>query len=180
MKGTVLVCLQELITVKFGASVWERVLIRTGQTKYTLFAALSDVEDDLAIGLVMSVCAELNITLQQAADAFGDYWVNTYSPRLYEGFYAKHTSSRTFLTDLNNMHARLTRSMPGARPPKFRFEWPDPDTLLMHYESHRPLIDIAVGMTRALGTRFKETLVVEKVSPTSLTVRFPPLSPPAA
>ncbi len=173
MKGTVLLCLKELVATKFGEPAWERVLRRAGQDPYTMFAAQGDVDDAIALEIIEATCAELEITVEQAGDAFGDHWVNTYAPRLYASYFRKHTSARTFLVELNEMHARLTRSLPGAKPPKFRFEWTQPETLVMHYQSHRQLIDIAVGMTRALGTRFKEKLVVRRMTATSLEVRFP-------
>jgi hypothetical protein len=173
MKGTVLMCLQELVTKVAGASAWKRVLERGGQSAYAVFTASADVDDDATAALLAATCAELNLTVEQAGDAFGDYWVNTYSSKLYGNFYARHASARTFLVELNEMHARLTRQLPGARPPKFSFEWRSPDALIMTYDSHRSLIDVAVGMVRGLSKRFGEALEVTKLSSTTLEVRFP-------
>ena len=173
MKGTVIACLQELVVAQAGAEAWRNVLRRGGYNPHMIFVTSADIDDLQALTLIEGTCAELGITSEQAGDAFGDHWIRVYAPRLYASYFAKHTRSETFLTDLNQMHARLTQAMPGARPPVFQFSWVEPRVLRMDYQSHRSLIDVAVGMTRALGKHYGEILDVEKTSATSMLVRFP-------
>lgn len=173
MKGTVIACLQDLVVSTAGIDTWREILRRSGLNPHTIFVISADVDDAAAVGLIASTCATLGITSEQAGDAFGAHWIGVYAPKMYASFFAKHTSSRSFLIDLNQMHARLTQALPGARPPVFQFSWPEPDLLQMDYESHRSLLDIAVGMTRALGRHYGESLDVTKISPTTMHVRFP-------
>lgn len=173
MKGTVIACLQELVVAKAGVEAWRNILRRGGYNPHQIFLTSADVDDLQALALIEGTCTELGITSGQAGDAFGDHWIRVYAPRLYASYFAKHTSSVSFLTDLNQMHERLTQAMPGARPPVFQFSWPEPGVMRMDYQSHRSLIDVAAGMTRALGRHYGEELEVEKTSATSMLVRFP-------
>ena len=172
MKGTVLVCLREVIISAGGDEVWRACLVDGGIEPFTIFSPSADVPDEQAVAVIEAACRRLGLTLQQAADAFGNHWVNSYSPKVYKSFYAKHTTARGFFADINEMHERLTRRLPDARPPRFRLDWAADDVLVMHYESHRSLIEIAIGMAKAIGSYYREDLEVSRVSATALKVVF--------
>jgi len=70
-------------------------------------------------------------------------------------------------------HEASTRSIPDARPPQFDYEWKDGRTLIMHYKSHRGLIDFLVGLVRGVGKHFKEDLQVTKLSADKVQIVFP-------
>ncbi len=172
MKGTVIVCLREWVTERADEATWVRCLDRAGFDPFAIITPGSDVDDGDASRLVGAACSTLGLPLAEVADAFGEHWVRHYSPRLYQKLYERHGSAREFLLDLNRMHASLTKAISGARPPRFRFEWPDERTLVMHYESHRDLIEIAAGMVRAVGRLYNEELGVKPVTRHKLQVTF--------
>ncbi len=172
MKGTVLICLKEVVIQVAGEEVWRNVLLASHMDPYRIFLAGEDVDEQETADVLGNVCTICNITLPQAGDAFGDYWVNTYSQRTYKAFYAKHTNARDFLTDINEMHQKLTKMVPNARPPVFRMTWLTSRTLLMNYQSTRGLIDVAIGMTRAVGKHYGTSLTVKKLSSTQFEVAF--------
>lgn len=172
MKGTVLICLKEVVVKVASEDVWRQALQAAGMDPYRIFLAAEDVDEQQTKDLLGSVCTICNITMAQAGDAFGDHWVNTYSRRTYKAFYAKHTNARDFLADINEMHQKLTKLVPRARPPVFQMSWLSARTLVMTYQSSRGMIDVAVGMTRALGKRYGTPLTVKKLSNTQLEVTF--------
>lgn len=172
MKGTVLVCLKEVVVNAAGEHAWRRCLQMAGLDAFAIFTLSEDVPDETGLALVRAVCDTLNIDLADAADAFGSHWVGAYAPRIYKTLYGRYRNAREFFTDINNMHDRVVRHIADARPPRFELEWQDEKTLLMHYCSHRNLIDIAVGMARAMGRHFKEELVVTKLSEKTLRIDF--------
>lgn len=141
MKGTIIRCLEDLVTKQFGAAQWGLALEAAGFNKNKFFLPFEDVDDALTMKLVQSVCTTLHISLAQAADAFGDYWVTTYSQELYSQYYAQHATAKDFLLALDKLHVIMTRAMPNAHPPRFEYEWKDPKTLLMHYKSQRGMLD---------------------------------------
>ncbi|MDB4947277.1 MAG: Soluble guanylyl cyclase beta 1 subunit [Labilithrix sp.] len=172
MKGTVITCLREVVLKAAGEATWQACLADAKLPPFTIFTLTEDVPDAQVMAIVDAVCARLGISAAQAGDAFGAHWIGAYAPRLYKHLFAKYKSARELFTDINNMHDRVTRHVPDAKPPRFRLEWPAPDTLVMHYESRRGLIDIAVGMARAVGGLYGEELVVTKLSEKSLRVVF--------
>jgi hypothetical protein len=172
MKGTIVKCLQELVTEQFGKDTWQQSLEDAGIRRNTMFLTITDVDDATVMNVIQAVCRNVGITLEQAADAFGDYWVNVYSQKLYAQFYANHTTAKDFLLDMDKLHLSMTKTMPTAHPPRFRYEWSQENTLIIHYQSHRGLIDFVVGLAKGVGTFYQETLNVSKIGPDKVRVVF--------
>lgn len=173
MKGTIVKCLEELVVSKFGKDKWEKSLADAGLKKNTMFFTISDVEDAQVMKVVGAVCANLGISLTQAADAFGDYWVNTYSQKMYSQFYQKNKTAREFMLEMDNVHVNMTKTMKDAKPPRFTYEWKNDKTLVVNYNSNRGLIDFAVGLTKGVGKYYREQLSVSKLSPERFQIVFP-------
>lgn len=172
MKGTVITCLREVVIQAGGEATWQRCLAGAGFDPFTVFHLAEDLPDHKVAALIGAACSELGLSLEQAGNAFGEHWVNAYAPKLYKHLYGKHANVRDFFTHINEMHARVTKHIANAKPPRFRLEWQSENTLVMHYESHRGLIDVAAGMARAMGRSFGETLVVTKMSAKALRIMF--------
>ena len=81
MKGVIPACLKELVINKFGIEKWGNILEAAGLPRSSFFLPTKDVADADVLKMVNSTCKVLNLSLQQAADAFGDYWVNEYAPK---------------------------------------------------------------------------------------------------
>ena len=132
-----------------------------------------DIDDDLALAIVDSTCQALNISLVQAADAFGDYWINVYAPNHYRAYYEEASSAKEFLLKMDSVHYAMTQIVPDARPPRFGYEWRDDKTLVMKYSSHRGLIDFVVGLAKGVGKYYGENLQVTKLGADRAEIVFP-------
>ncbi|MDZ7698942.1 MAG: heme NO-binding domain-containing protein [Deltaproteobacteria bacterium] len=157
---------------KFGKEKWEEVLEDAGLPKSTHFLAIQDIEDAVVLKLVDLACKVLNIWLVQAADAFGDYWVNDYAAKIYKAYYRRANSAKEMLLNMNDVHKEVTSSIKNAHPPKFEYEWKDDHTLIMTYHSERGLIDFLVGLIKGVGKYFKENLEVKKLGNTVVEIVF--------
>ncbi len=173
MKGTVITCLREVVLKASDDATWQACLVDAKLPPFTIFTLAENVPDAQAMAIVHAVCARLGLSAAQAGDAFGAHWIHRYAPRLYKPLFSKYKSARELFTDINHMHDRVMRHVPDAKPPRFRLDWQTPTTLVMHYESHRGLIDVAVGMARAVGGFYGEELAVTKVSEQALRIVFP-------
>jgi hypothetical protein len=171
MKGVIVLALKEMVVQKFGKNKWEAALKAAGIEKEPIILATSDVDDGVALKVVQSLCKELGITLQQAADAFGDYWVTVYAPRQYAPFFRGASSAREFLLKMDHIHVAVTKNIPGAKPPRFEYEEKG-DALIIKYKSHRGLIDFLVGLIKGVGKKFGEDLKVVKLGPDKVMVTF--------
>lgn len=172
MKGVIAVCLANLVQEKFGKEKWHEILEASGLPKTTFFMPSTNVEDAAVMTVVESTCKVLNLSLQQAADAFGDYWVNDYAPKIYKAYYRGKDNAKDFLLDMDKVHISVTERIADAKPPKFEYQWLDEKTLIMKYISHRGLIDFLVGLIKGVGKHFNEKLTVSKMSSEKVKVVF--------
>lgn len=173
MKGVIAHCLRQLVVDKFGQDKWEAALIGAGLDKNTQILVTQDIDDATVLKVVGSVCTTLNISLEQAADAFGEYWVCVYAPKLYKAYYQGKNTAREFLLKMDEVHQLATSSIPNAKPPRFEYSWEGDKTLIMKYKSHRQLIDFLAGLVKGVGKFFNEPLQVSKMGADRIRVVFP-------
>jgi hypothetical protein len=167
MKGTVVLCLQELVEKRFGAEKWKQSLRAAGLSEVRLFSTLEDVSDEQVFALAGIVSKTTKIPRERLREMFGEY-----APRIYGSYYRKAKTARDLLLNLDHIHTAMTNSMPGARPPRFKYHWTAPNVLTMHYQSKRGLVGLMPGLIRGVGKYYNEALRVI-VKDNSVTVRFP-------
>lgn len=172
MKGVIATCLAGLVKDNFGRVKWEDALEDAGMDRHAIFSATNKVDDAAVMKVVASVCKVLNITPLQAADAFGDYWVNTYAPRIYGAYFQEAHTAKELLLSMDKIHETVTSTIPNAHPPRFDYMWRDSRTLIMTYKSPRGLIDFLVGLIKGVGKYFKEELRVRRLNNTDVEVVF--------
>ena len=173
MKGIIAMCLKDLIVEKFGADKWTQCLKNAGESQSVSILATSDMKDEVVLKMVQSVCETLGISLQQAADAFGEYWVCSFSQKIYPTYYIKYRNAREFLLGMDKVHVDTTNALKDSHPPRFEYEWKADRTLIMKYKSKRNLIDFAVGLAKGVGKHYKEDIKVTKLSDDKMQIVFP-------
>ena len=172
MKGVIATCLAGLVKENFGRNKWKDALEDAGLDRHAIFSATNKIDDALVMKVIASVCKVLNITHLQAADAFGDYWVNVYAPKIYEAYFQDAMTSKELLLSMDKIHESVTSTIPNAAPPRFNYQWRDSRTLIMTYKSPRGLIDFLVGLIKGVGKYFNEDLRVRKLNSTDVEVVF--------
>ena len=173
MKAVIVVCLQKLVIRDFGKENWDLLLQEAGIKPNTMFLPFLDVKDATVMKLIDALCRQQNLTLQQVADAFGRYWVNVYSQTMYATHYEQHKTAKELLLSMDEIHVKMTKAIKNARPPRFRYEWRNKKTLIMHYKSHRGLIDLLVGLVKGVGIYYREELRVKKLGTDRVEIVFP-------
>ena len=173
MKGTIVCCLRDMVVEKFGKEAWENALVASGLPKNTVILATEDVADEAAITVVGNLCKGLNITVDQAADAFGDFWMNSYAPRIYKNYFNDAHSAKEFLLKMDDVHIMVTKTIKNANPPRFTYEWTDPNTLLMTYNSKRNLVPFFKGLVKGVGSHYHEKLHISMRTPNQMEIKFP-------
>jgi hypothetical protein len=172
MKGVIASCLGEMVTTKFGKDKWEAILRKAGLPVHTVFLAPQNIDDAAVLKVVNAACEVLHLTLPQAADAFGDYWMTVFAPRIYQPYLRGARNARELLLNMERVHIQATKTIADAHPPHFDYRWEDDQTLIMVYKSDRSLVDFVVGLAKGVGNYFNERLEVKKLSATEVRVRF--------
>lgn len=173
MKGAIVQCIGDLVKSNFGNDKWEKTLETAGISKTSFFTPIQNVDDEKVMKIIESVCKVANISPAQASDAFGDYWVNVYAPKLYGSYFKGANTSKELLLKMDDIHDKVTKNIPNALPPRFEYEWKNDKTLILKYKSKRGLIDILLGLVKGVGKYYKEDLKVTKISNDKLQVIFP-------
>jgi len=172
MKGTIVKCMEELVTKKFGAAKWKESLKKAGLQESRLFNTMEDVPDAEVLGVMKGIASTASLSMEQVMDAFGEYWSTVYAPSIYEVYFSKAKNARDLLLNLDHIHSVMTKSMKSAKPPHFRYEWKGEKLLIMHYGSERELVALMPGLVRGVGKYYKENLTVTVVG-SAVHVQFP-------
>ena len=173
MKGVIVNCLEEFVSRRLGKKFWQNALEDAGLKPMTMFLVFDNIDEAVVMKLAASVMKQVNLSLPQLADLFGEYWVMEYSQKMYGQHYAKHTTAKSFLLDMDNLHIAMTKNMANARPPRFTFRWKDEHSLIMKYISSRNMIEFAVGRVKGIGKFYHETLEVRQLGADQIQVIFP-------
>jgi hypothetical protein len=172
MKGVIAIALKELVSSRFGEGKWCEALKNAGIENEPLILPVSDLDDALVLKVVDGVCTALDISMEQATDAFGDYWVSEYSQKTYKSVYRDCDTARDFLLKMDEVHVSMTQNMQGARPPRFEYQWENDETLVMTYRSHRGLIGFMIGLIKGVGKFYGEKLKVNRLSDEQVRISF--------
>jgi predicted hydrocarbon binding protein len=159
MKGIVFNLLEEAVVEAHGPDAWDQVLENAGVDG--IYTSLGNYPDDEAMALVAAICEQVGAPADAVLRDFGRAALPGLVARFPE-FAADHHSAKSFLLRLDDtIHPEVVKLYPDARPPRFRFEDPAPDVLVMHYVSERRLCAMAEGMIEASAAHFGEALVLE-------------------
>ncbi len=173
MKGVIALCLKDVVIDKFGLEKWRDIVTHAGHSKDPMILPISDVDEDVVLNLIAATCEVLGLSLEEASDAFGDYWVNVYSQNMYKAYYEGAKSAKEMILKMDEVHIKVTRNIRNSRPPRFEYEWQNENTLLMKYNSHRNLIVLLAGLARGLGKLYNDPLDVSVVNDQAIKIVFP-------
>jgi len=172
MKGVIINCLKELVVEKFGKEKWDSITLLANVPAGTAFLNSTDLADTTAMKIIESTCQVLNISRTQAADAFGDYWANTFAPKMYGIYYNNIKTAKEMIMKLNFIHDMVTKSIRNATPPQFEITEKNANTLVVKYISKRGMLDFYIGLVKGVGRYFKQKLVVKQISGDTVEIIF--------
>ena len=172
VKGTIVMGIAELVKTVGGEAKWKEILRRSGLPEDLRLTRVSDVDEGTVQKVLGNIYDVLNLSALQVADAFGDFWMNDYSPKHYKAYHYGINSAKEMIMGLDRIHYQVAKILPGAHPPRFDCEEIDEKTLRVRYKSHRSMIDICIGLIKGVGKLYKTSLHVKKLSEDYLEITF--------
>jgi methyl-accepting chemotaxis protein len=172
MKGAMALCLKELVVDKFGEEKWLESLTCAKIIDEPILTPMSDLDDDILMRILDSVCLTARIPKDIVIDSFGEYWVTVFANRLYNAHYSGMKNAKDFLLKLDGIHEHVSKHMKNAMPPRFTYEKIKPNKLLITYLSSRNLMDIFIGLIKGVGTYFSEKLKIVQIDEIHVEVTF--------
>jgi len=173
MKMEIVDCLSEMVKKNFGEDKWRDILEKAGFNNYrTNFINGLDIFDEKVLEIMNKTCEVLNISMAQAADAFGDYWINAYAVKYYKGYYGKYTTAKEFILNVDNIHIEVTRIIQNAHPPRFKTEIISENKIKVKYISKRKMIVFYIGLLKGIAKYFNEKIDIQQLSDEDVTIEF--------
>jgi methyl-accepting chemotaxis protein len=173
MKGAIALCLKELVIDKFGQEKWLESLKNAEIEKEPVITMMSDLEDDLLMKLIDSVCKTVRIPQNLVIDSFGEYWVTAFAARIYSAHYQGMSNSKDFILKLDSIHDHVSKHMANAAPPRFTYQKVKGNKYIINYNSARKLIDIYIALAKGVGVYFGENLNIVKLNDSQVEITFP-------
>lgn len=165
MYGMVNKAVEEMVCMRHGESTWERIKRHAG-VDIEVFMTNEAYPDEITYRLVASASEVLELPAERILEAFGEHWALHTAREAYGGLLT--AAGRTlpeFLRNLPNFHSRVAMIFPNLQPPRFECTDVGPDSLTLHYRTHRPgLARFVVGLMYGLGKMYSTPVSVRIVA----------------
>jgi methyl-accepting chemotaxis protein len=172
LKGTIILCVADLVKSKGGDTAWREVLRRAGLPEDLRITRASDIDESSVQKILGAARDTLRVGATEFVDAFGDHWVNVYVPKRYRAYSYGIKSAKEMILSMDKIHEQVTKLLPNAHPPRFDYEEIDERTLRVHYKSHRRMIDFYIGLAKGVGKMFRTPLKIKKLSEEYVEIVF--------
>ena len=162
MYGLVNKAIHDLVMQEHGEDAWEEIAERADVDSVG-FVSMDAYDDDVTYRLVGAASEILEVQASALLEAFGEFWVRYTAREGYgEMLDAAGTDFGAFLANLDGLHVRVGRVMPGLRPPSFAVQELGDDRFRVLYRSDRAGLEpMVVGLLRGLAAKFELDAEVE-------------------
>ncbi len=165
MYGMVNLALHEFISRRYGEAVWQEVKQRAAPG-VDHFLTMEQYPDDLIQALMVTASEICGMEITEVMDAIGEYWVEF---ALHSGYGELlriiGTTLPETLSNLDNMHTRVSLSFPDLKPPAFWCTDVDEHSLVLHYQSVRDgLAPMIPGTIRGLAAMLNTSATIEQIA----------------
>ncbi|GMB08183.1 heme NO-binding domain-containing protein [Thermolongibacillus altinsuensis] len=152
MKGIVFSVLKEYAGNRYGDGGREVFKKATGLTSPL---ATFDYPDEKVMMAIRALAELSRKKPEEVLTDFGRYFVAE-SPLIQKTYAVYFNSARdpkNFLLKVDDIHVMITKTLPGATPPRFEYE-DRGDELVVIYRSSRKLCQVLKGVLEGIGMRY--------------------------
>ncbi len=164
MYGMVNKAIEDLVLTGFSREQWNAIKEKAG-VEDDIFLSNERYPDSMTYDLVAAASEVLGLEAKKVLVAFGEHWILVTAKHGYGSML--EASGRTlpeFLINLPSFHTRVAMIFPDLQPPRFSCTDVTENSLVLHYDSHRPgLTDFVIGLLQGLGKMFNSPTEVEVV-----------------
>lgn len=164
MYGIVNKAIEDLVKANFGEEKWEKILERSG-VEEEYFISSEPYDDAITYQLAGAVSQEMDMSIGDVLNAFGEWWVLKTSKEKYGGMMeAGGNSLKEFLVNLPLFHNRVMLIYPKLTPPEFQVSDVAENSIHIHYHSKREgLQEFVRGLLSGLGKMYDTPVEIELI-----------------
>ena len=165
MYGIFNAAIEDFVVSKYGRPKWDAIRVEAG-IEAESFARMEPYPDELTYKLVRIASGALGLTSDETWRGVGQCWVTKTGREAYGALFDQAGRNlREFLYNLDNLHTRVGASLHKLRPPSFRFDEIDDESMVMHYHpgvgNRVGLCPLVEGMLAGLAAHFQTELTIE-------------------
>jgi len=161
MKGMIFTELLEMVEATWGPEAVENLLTATPTSTAGAYTAVGNYPAAELVALASTLCRQHNMSMSALQEAFGGR-IHTLFTQRYGHFFLRAGGCFNFLQGIENyIHVEVRKLYPDAELPTFTYPHVDATTLVMRYQSQRPLAHFALGLIRASIAHFAEPITVQ-------------------
>lgn len=160
MKGVVFTEFMDLVDEKFSPEILEKVLEKANPPNGGAYTAVGTYDHGEILAMVTALSEEVDLPVPTLVKVFGQHLFGQFMKK-YPMFGAEDTFSMLERVD-NHIHVEVRKLYPDAALPKFDFQRPADNVLIMDYRSTRPFADLAEGLILGCAEHYGETIALER------------------
>lgn len=153
MKGIIFNMLGELVESQFGMDVWDDLIEKTAPDSQGIYTSVQLYPDEELLAYVGAISEHTGTEAADVIRLFGHFMLGRFAS-IHPEFFDNH-SAKSFLKSVHDViHVEVEKLHPDAVLPKFTYEDPDEDRLVMHYHSPRQLCHLAEGLINGCSSHY--------------------------
>lgn len=161
MKGVVFTEFVEFAEEGFGLGVADDMISRSTLPSGGAYTAIGTYDHRELVQMVGQLSALTGKPTSELLRGFGMHLLERFA-RSFPGFFT-HASLFDFLHRVDDtIHVEVRKLYPDAELPAFTCEQPEPHRMVMIYQSHRGMADLAEGLIAGAIAHFREPIQVRR------------------
>jgi len=155
MKGVIFNMLEEFVIEVSDEETFEEIYEECEFVSQGPFIGPGTYPDEDFLQMANKAIAKLGIAPADALRAFGKWSFPKLAEKVPPSFVDFEHPKDFLLTVERVIHAEVRKLYTNANPPRFEFEDPEPNKLIIYYISERQLHDFMDGLIEGVGEHFK-------------------------
>lgn len=162
MKGMVFTEFIEFVEERFGLSTADDMIAGCDLPSGGAYTAVGTYDHRELVQMVGRLSGLSGKPGSELLRGFGSHLLKRFVVG-FPAFFLDQTSVFGFLTRIDDtIHVEVRKLYPDAELPAFSYERPTPDQLVMIYQSHRAMADLAEGLIEGAIAYFGENVRVHR------------------
>ena len=160
MKGIIFTEFLEMVEEKFSPEVADKIIDASETVTGGSYTSVGTYHHSELIEMVGHLSEESGVEVVPLVKVFGEHLFGRFVD-LYPEFFEGRDNCFSFLELIeDHVHVEVKKLYPDAELPTFATTQPDPNKLIMTYESMRPFAPVAEGLILGCIAHFKENISV--------------------
>ncbi len=162
MKGIVFTEFLDFVVEQFSLEMMDNIIEASVLPSGGAYTAVGTYDYQEMMQLVSALGKTSGLPVTNLVVSFGQHLFGVFvkkHPEYIEGI----DSTFSFLLAVEKtIHAEVLKLYPDAELPRFKYEFPDPNKMMIKYQSRRALGDLAEGLMLGCIDHFGESITIQR------------------